>query len=102
MTDNPARAGHTPGPWRADGAYVFAGKNCIGIFDTDNASIARMEANARIAGSALDLLDALKAVHLALLPDEISGSGKNGRLGAASLQRARTIVKTAIARAVSA
>ena len=51
---------HTPGPWVAMGRYVFAGKDCIGICDTDNAPPARMEANARVMAAAPDLLAALK------------------------------------------
>jgi hypothetical protein len=56
------KATRTPGEWRALGSSVFAGSNCIGICDTDNASEDRYEANAWLMASAPDLLDALKSV----------------------------------------
>ena len=51
----------TPGPWTAHGANVFAGKNCIAICNTDNDTLGRMEANARLMATAPDLLVALTA-----------------------------------------
>ena len=42
--------------WEAKGSYVFEGGNCIGICDTDNASTAQYERNARLMASAPDLL----------------------------------------------
>ena len=51
---------HTPGPWVAMGRSVFAGKDCIGICDTDNAPSLRMEANARVMAAAPKMLAALK------------------------------------------
>jgi hypothetical protein len=53
---------HTPGPWEAKGTDVFAGKNCIGICDTDNDTQKRMEANARLMAAAPDLLAALQSL----------------------------------------
>jgi len=61
MTDlSKIEAKHTPGPWTAKGQYVFAGPDCIGICDTDNASVERCEANARLMAAAPDLLEALR------------------------------------------
>ena len=48
--------------WEAKGKYVYRGKDCIGIFDTDNATDAIMEERARIAASAPDLLEALRQI----------------------------------------
>lgn len=47
--------GVTKGPWGARGKYAMAVGNCIAITDTDNASEARMEANARLIAAAPDL-----------------------------------------------
>lgn len=47
--------------WEAVGKYVYRGKDCIGIFDTDNATEAFMEERARVAAAAPDLLEACKA-----------------------------------------
>lgn len=44
--------------WEAVGKYVYRGKDCIGIFDTDNATEAFMEERARVAAAAPELLDA--------------------------------------------
>ncbi len=38
----------TPGEWSYKSKYVFAGKNCIALTDTDNAPDRRMEANAAL------------------------------------------------------
>lgn len=57
-----SRAQQTPGPWAARGKYVFAGGDCIGICDTDNASDGRMEANARLIAAAPEMYEALKLV----------------------------------------
>lgn len=38
----------TPGKWSYKSKYVFAGKNCIALTDTDNAPDRRMEANAAL------------------------------------------------------
>jgi hypothetical protein len=48
--------------WKAEGRYVFDGKDCIGICDTDNRSDAVMRSNARLMAAAPDLLVALKEV----------------------------------------
>ena len=70
---------HTPGPWSADGHCVFAGKNCIGICDTDNAPPARMQANAHIMAAALTMLAALKRFvndyDPECPPDDMPGAG---------------------------
>lgn len=42
--------------WEAQGKCVFRGRDCIGIFDTDNATDAIMEERARVAASAPDML----------------------------------------------
>jgi len=55
-------AAHTPGPFSAKGKYVFAGRDCIAICDTDNAPEERMEANARLFAAAPDMLETLKGV----------------------------------------
>lgn len=44
--------------WEASGKYVFRGKDCIGIFDTDTGTDAFMEERARVAAAAPDLLAA--------------------------------------------
>jgi len=62
MQPNETKTTFTPGPWRAEGAYVFAGSDCIGIADTDNAPKARMEANARMFAAAPDLYAAGEAL----------------------------------------
>lgn len=56
--------GHTPHkhlttPWVANGAYVFAGSDCIAICDTDNADEATYEAKARLMAAAPALIAAL-------------------------------------------
>lgn len=50
----------TKGPWRASREYVFAGKNCIAICDTDNASLNRYENNARMMASSLEMYEAMQ------------------------------------------
>jgi hypothetical protein len=53
---------HTPTPWIAHDANVFAGSNCIAICDTDNAPVARMQANATHIVRCVNAHDALVAV----------------------------------------
>lgn len=59
--------GHTPHkhlttPWVANGAYVFAGSDCIAICDTDNADEATYEAKARLMAAAPALIAALETI----------------------------------------
>lgn len=48
--------------WEAKGAYVFDGKDCIGICDTDNATTDVYEKRARKMAASPDLQDALEEV----------------------------------------
>lgn len=57
-----SKTAHTPSNWLAEGPYVFARSDCIGICDTDNATKARMNANAAMMAAAPDMLRALKSV----------------------------------------
>jgi hypothetical protein len=50
----------TKGDWRSADGYVFSGRNCIAICDTDNATPAIYAANARLMAAAPDLLACLK------------------------------------------
>lgn len=59
--------GHTPHkhlttPWVANGAYVFAGSDCIAICNTDNADEATYEAKARLMAAAPALIAALEGM----------------------------------------
>lgn len=50
----------TPTPWEAIGDAIFSGKNCIAIFDTDNASPKRYAANAALAARAVNALEPMR------------------------------------------
>lgn len=47
---------------KADGANVFAGRDCVGMFDTDNADLSTYEAKAKLFASAPALLAAAEAL----------------------------------------
>lgn len=47
--------------WRASGPYIFEGKNCIGIFDTDVVPESLMAERAWRAASAVNAHDVLVA-----------------------------------------
>lgn len=57
---------HLTTPWVANGAYVFAGNDCIAICDTDNADEATYEAKARLIAAAPALIAALEQARLAI------------------------------------
>ena len=46
---------HTPGPWHASAKYVFAGKECVAICDTENFSKSKERANASLIAAAPDM-----------------------------------------------
>jgi hypothetical protein len=48
--------------WTSEGKYVFQGKDCIGIFDTDNASDKVMAQRAKLASAAPEMLELLQEV----------------------------------------
>lgn len=72
------RPGKGKDEWKAAGKSVFSGRNCIGIFDTDNASDVEMIRRARLAAAAPDLLEALKDAHDALISASEFISAKYG------------------------
>ncbi len=52
----------TPGPWEAHDTGVFAGRDCIAVCDTDNATDAVYRANAHMMAAAPELLASLVEV----------------------------------------
>lgn len=64
---------HLTTPWEAKGGYVFAGKDCIAICDTDNADEQTYEAKARLMAASQDLLSALKALYDYLIDNDVDG-----------------------------
>jgi len=49
-------------PWTAKGPYIFAGKDCIAICDTDNDTPEAMAAKAQLIAAAPEMAKALKAL----------------------------------------
>jgi hypothetical protein len=90
----------TPGPWEAKGAYVFAGKNCIGICDTDNATQKRMEANAKLIAAAPDLLAALELIS-SFGGKTLIGDGRYDEGAAHAFAQAADVASAALAKAVT-
>jgi hypothetical protein len=68
------KATRTPGEWEAFRSSVFAGKNCIGICDTANASEGRYEANARLMAAAPDLYNALRQIVSVVMEGDETGA----------------------------
>lgn len=62
----------TNAPWQSDGAYVFAGKDCIAICDTDNASPETYAANAALMAAAPDGLRLAKRIVACAQQEEMS------------------------------
>jgi hypothetical protein len=53
---------HTPGPWRADGTVIYAGRHNLNLAElepSDYIRRAEQEANARLIAAAPDMLRAL-------------------------------------------
>lgn len=74
--------------WAAIGAYVFQGRDCIAICDTDNGTKAEYERKARLMAAAPDLLVALKALHHQALQSELNSPSHEWGTEALGLSRA--------------